>query len=82
MSIDRDEAISWSVDRIKIELEFLYKELDRLREDERDYLDWFEKEYIDPLKTCHHDPNAYLRSISAVESDIEFLKMLLRKKVC
>ena len=81
MSINRDEAESWSVERIKFELDALYKKLQQLREDERDYLDWYEKEYSDPVKESHHDPNAYNEPIMDVKSDIEFLENLIRKKL-
>ena len=83
MGINREEAKSWSVERIKIELDFLFKELQHFEEEKREYLEWFEQEYSDPLKEVHHDPNAPItsRQISESESDIEFLKNLLRKTV-
>jgi len=83
MGINREEAKSWSVERIKIELDFLSNELQQLKEEKRKYLEWFEKEYSDSLKEVHHDPNASIISgqINECESDIEFLKNLLRKKV-
>jgi vacuolar-type H+-ATPase subunit E/Vma4 len=83
MGISREEAKSWSVERIKVELDFLFKELQQFKEEKKEYLEWFEEEYKDPLKKVHHDPNASIISgqISECESDIEFLKNLLRKKV-
>ena len=83
MGINREEAKSWSVERIKIELDFLFEELRQLKEEISEYWDWFEKEYSDPLKEVHHDPSAPFlsRQINESESDIEFLKNLLREKV-
>lgn len=81
MSINRDEAKSWSVERIKFELDALYKKLQQLREDERDYLDWYEKEYSDPMKESQHDPNVYIEPITEAKSDIEFLENLIREKL-
>lgn len=68
-------------DHLKFELDVLYKKLHHSRKDERDYLDWYEREYSDPLKKSHHDPNIYNEPIMDVKSDIEFLEHLIRKKL-